>query len=209
MLIGRISSLAGFVALVTMGSCALAATSDPDPLGVYLGAAAGWSDLRNPNGTYPATYPETFQAHATAWKAYVGVRPLSFAGLELGFDNLGDANSQATVVVLGNHVVNTYSKQSAATLFGVGFLPLPLSMVDLYGKLGVARLHTISQPPPPPVCFLLVCTLSRQNTWSSDLAYGAGVQLRFAKLAIRGEYERISASGGNPDMYSLGINWTF
>jgi hypothetical protein len=28
------------------------------------------------------------------------------------------------------------------------------------------------------------------------------------RLAIRAEYERVSASGGDPDIFSLGVTWT-
>lgn len=44
---------------------------------------------------------------------------------------------------------------------------------------------------------------------STNFAYGAGDQGKIGSLAIRAEYERISASGGNPDIVSLGVTWTF
>jgi hypothetical protein len=47
------------------------------------------------------------------------------------------------------------------------------------------------------------------STWSTDFAYGAGVQGRIGSLAIRAEYERIIVAGGNPDILSLGATWKF
>jgi hypothetical protein len=44
---------------------------------------------------------------------------------------------------------------------------------------------------------------------STNFAYGAGVQGKIGSLAIRAEYERISASGGNPDIVSLGVTSAF
>jgi hypothetical protein len=41
------------------------------------------------------------------------------------------------------------------------------------------------------------------------VAYGAGAQLKFTRLAIRAEYERISASSGDVDMLSLGLTFGF
>jgi hypothetical protein len=49
----------------------------------------------------------------------------------------------------------------------------------------------------------------QQNQWSTDFAYGAGTQAKFGAIAVRAEYERISASGGKPDIVSLGITWNF
>ena len=105
------------------------------------------------------------------------------------------------------------SKESAPTLSGVGYLPLPVPFLQLYGKLGVARLHSDAQvssiPPTCPVGF--GCTVPytvRQNQWTTDLAYGAGAQARFGSVGIRAEYERINASPGSPDLFSLGVTWT-
>jgi len=39
------------------------------------------------------------------------------------------------------------------------------------------------------------------------VAYGAGAQVTIAQFALRAEYERISASDGNPDLLSLSIIW--
>lgn len=48
---------------------------------------------------------------------------------------------------------------------------------------------------------------------STDLAWGAGAQLRLDKLAVRLEYERFNFNAGSgfdaPDMISLGATWTF
>ena len=44
--------------------------------------------------------------------------------------------------------------------------------------------------------------------WSTNFAYGAGVQGKIGSLAIRAEYERIGGSSANPDLISLGVTWT-
>lgn len=48
-----------------------------------------------------------------------------------------------------------------------------------------------------------------QNQWGTNFAYGAGVQARMGSLAVRADYERIDASSGTPDLFSLGVSWTF
>jgi hypothetical protein len=40
-------------------------------------------------------------------------------------------------------------------------------------------------------------------------AYGAGLQVTLTRFAIRAEYERVSASTGDPSLMSLGLIWRF
>jgi len=42
-----------------------------------------------------------------------------------------------------------------------------------------------------------------------DVAYGAGVSVKLAALAVRLEYERVSQRGGDPDLLSLGVTYSF
>jgi opacity protein-like surface antigen len=44
---------------------------------------------------------------------------------------------------------------------------------------------------------------------STHLAYGAGAQLRLTSVAVRVEYERISAGSGDVDLVSLGLTFAF
>jgi hypothetical protein len=100
------------------------------------------------------------------------------------------------------------SRQQAATLFGVGYLPLPVPFLDLYGKVGIAKLDTREQVELgldvlPGYANII------QNQWSTNLAYGAGLQGKFGQFALRAEYERINARGGDPALSSVGIFWKF
>ena len=75
-------------------------------------------------------------------------------------------------------------------------------MIDVYGKLGMARLQTNTTV----CCSLSPYTLSSSNT---DFAYGLGAQVKFSNIALRVEYERISDRGGDPDLLDVGVTWTF
>jgi len=44
---------------------------------------------------------------------------------------------------------------------------------------------------------------------STHPAYGAGAQLKFGRLAVRAEYERINASSGDVDLLSLAVTFGF
>jgi hypothetical protein len=54
----------------------------------------------------------------------------------------------------------------------------------------------------------LSCLFDTDHT-DTRFAYGGGAQVKFGRLGIRAEYERISASGSDPSFLSLGANWTF
>jgi hypothetical protein len=181
-----------------------------DPLGVYVGAALGEAHVRSEELRSGETTPYTFGHSSVGWKVFVGARPLSVLGIELAYSDFGSVNLPPPCCTA---FFNADSNQDAATAFGIAYLPLPVPYLDIYGKLGVARLHTQSQVATQPAscpagstCGVYSVTQSQSST---DLAYGAGAQAKFGSLAVRIEYERINASGGNPDLFALGLSWTF
>lgn len=87
-----------------------------------------------------------------------------------------------------------------------------MPMVDIFAKAGVARLQ--SSVESSINCIADCPTKLVPSSFSLDqkqtrVAYGAGAQIMVAAVAIRAEYERISATGGDPDLLSLGISWSF
>jgi hypothetical protein len=183
------------------------------PLGVYVGAAFGASLSRSGENTAFDYNALRFHQDGVARKGFVGIRPLPMLGVELAYIDFGNASGPPPPSTIFGYFKDN-SKETATTLFGVGYLPLSVPFLKLYGKLGAARLHTDAQVSYlPPTCPLgLNCTVPytvRQNKWTTDFAYGAGAQARFGSVGIRAEYERISASGGNPDLFSLGLAWIF
>lgn len=207
------------IAVVGCGtsSDALAANA----FGFYLGAGAGESHLRagteviDPGPPEPYIGPAyTFDAHHSAWKVTTGIRPLSALGVELQYMDFGKASTG--VVPTGGGTLLS-AEAEAVTMFGLGYLPLPLPFLDVYGKLGVARLRTSLKEIGP---IAIICPIGaalmpcqpptfNQVDWTTNLAYGAGVQGRIRNFAIRAEYERISGGERTPDMVSLGVTWTF
>jgi len=182
-------------------------------LGLYVGAAIGESHVRSGDNNSFDNYILSFDHSATGWKGFVGARPLSALGFELAYMDLGNPSGRPPGQNLFGYL-SDHSAQNATALFAVGYLPLPAPFLDVYAKLGVARLHTDTRVAyTPAFCPVGVnCsipTVVGQTLSTTDLAYGAGVQARFGPFGIRAEYERISASGGNPDLFSLGATWNF
>jgi Outer membrane protein beta-barrel domain len=180
-----------------------------DPLGLYAGVALGDAHVRSEELRSGETTPFTFDGSSVGWSVFLGARPLTFFSVEFAYADFGSANAPSPYA--GYFSAN--SKQNATSAFAIGHLPLPAPHLALYGKLGVALLHTRSHVATEPFDCPAGSTCSvysvSQSQSSTNLAYGAGAQATFGSFAVRIEYERIHASGGNPDFLSLGLSRSF
>jgi opacity protein-like surface antigen len=175
------------------------------PLGLYLGGSIGRANVRVDSRTTGDLFD--LDAHDLGWKAMLGVRPIAPLGAEFEYIDFGHPTHTLDAV-------RTDSRARGAGLFAVGYLPIPV--IDVFGKVGVARLQTIAKgvsetvQASGEVCnnSSLSCLFDSNHT-DTRFAYGGGVQFKVARLGIRAEYERISARGGDPSLLSLGAIWTF
>ncbi len=68
----------------------------------------------------------------TSWKVLVGLRPISLLGVEANYIDLGGQSN--------NFVdVNTHAHYKAFAGYAVGFLPIPVPFLDVFGKAGLGR----------------------------------------------------------------------
>lgn len=156
-------AFAGLCAVTLGFGCTVAAGSDFNPLGFYLGGAAGRSDVKT---TLPMIVePESsFDERSTGWKALAGIRPIRILAAEIAYIDLGHQNSDTYP---GNYHLHANVRQHATTLSGLLYLPIPVPRLDIYGRAGVARLESsgssysvctgiigvcplIAFAPPPP-----------------------------------------------------------
>jgi opacity protein-like surface antigen len=174
-----------------------------DPLNFYLGGALGVSSVRM-NGVNDSNLSNGFNHNDAGGKVFVGIRPISLIGAELQYVDFGDPSDR-----YGNDV-----HQQAGAVYGMLYAPIPIPSFDVYAKAGLAWLRSTANtqiantngPCQDLPCGTLPYTFSRNN---ADAAFGAGAQIKFSRLAIRGEYERIQGSAAKPDLLSLGLTWTF
>ncbi|MBS0378310.1 MAG: outer membrane beta-barrel protein [Proteobacteria bacterium] len=167
------------------------------------GAGAGQSTLKEDN--------YGVNARPTGWKVFVGWRPVSYFGTELDYLDLGSHTGSSTTLT------NVYSLESTAhapALFMVGYLPLPVPMLDVYGKAGAARLCARESGSSVLNCVNLpTCPVLASPVYDSSIhtrfAYGAGAQVRFGLPALRLEYERIADSDGDRSLLSLDVLLNF
>lgn len=189
------------LAALTVGACALSTAALADnPVGFYLGAGAGYSTIRSDDPAYGL--PAYYNDHETAWKLIAGVRPIPIVGVEYEYIDFGHPSHSYDANGFGYYGLDSHPR--ASMLFAVGYLPLPIPLVDVYGKAGVARLQT------DVTTFQSGTDLySRQNETDNRFAYGVGVQSKVWGVAFRAEYERISSQFGDPDALTVGATWTF
>jgi opacity protein-like surface antigen len=205
----RISkTLANLLAIAACGA-SVAAFAD-NPVGLYIGAGAGESQIRSDDSRYG--FPGYYNDYQTAWQAFVGIRPIKLIGIEATYIDFGQPYRHHNYDF---NVSGSDSHPTAPALFAVGYLPIPIPFVDVFGKAGAARLSTnltdfVQQPcMTTGPCPYFVPT-SRHQVTDTRFAYGAGVQSRFPfGLTIRGEYERISSPFGDPDALMVSVLWQF
>lgn len=201
----RRAAIGAFVSIAVGASCAGA--SDFNPLGFYVGASVGRSDVRT---EIPINPPIPFDEHATGWKVMAGLRPIPVFAAELAYADFGHPTLSTN---LGAFTLHADALQRAETLSGLVFVPLPLPLLDVYARAGIARLQSSGNPylycSPGNMCPLIPYPDLRFNRTNTDFLYGAGVQVKFSALALRLEYERINDSRGDPDLLSAGVAWTF
>jgi hypothetical protein len=188
-------------------------------LGFYVGGAIGQATVRADQVVFvdaigmPLTGPISLSKDHTGWKLLGGLRPISLIGAEFEYIDFGSSTASYTPAAFGLGY-KADMRAEAAAAFGVLYAPLPVLFLDVYGKAGLARLQTTVNAAAGLGCFgLATCPIHggefHRDQTEARFAYGAGTQVKLDRFAIRVEYERISASGGDPDLFSLGVTWTF
>jgi hypothetical protein len=177
-------------------------------LGLYVGGAIGQSRVVEAADTKcdcdldPGTIvTEEFDKTHLAFQVALGVRPISLLGAEIDYIDLGKPHA----------VANTFPESASINgLAAFGFLYLPVPVVDIYLKAGVARLNSTLRFSYCGPCSCNPClnTIQLNHTNTSGVG-GIGAQYKFGKWAVRTEYERFNAAGGHPSLLSAGVTWSF
>jgi hypothetical protein len=191
-----------------------------NPLGVYVGAGLGLSDIRQ--DAVPDNGGLSMDRSTVGWDAFLGIRPLPYLGAEVGYLDFGSTHryEYTPTPYASDDESRFHESADAPVAFAVGYIPLQ-PWWDLYLKAGAARLHKSWDSVIPAACPALVTCgpgyfgelypSGENSSW--DFAYGVGTQVSFGPVAWRLEYVRVNAtgneSGGDPDMLSAGVSWRF
>lgn len=165
---------------------------------LYLGAGLSNDNLRDIAATNSSL-------NSTSWKAWAGVRPISLFAVEADYINLGSQSVNFMGVDTFSH---THVHYKALAGYAVGFVPIPVPYLDVFGKVGLAR-WTLSGDGSlagfigSPQFF----SLSDNGT---QFAWGVGTQAHVGNFGARLEYESFSVrntSGAN--IVSLSVFFNF
>lgn len=195
------------LALTALVLCPIAARA-ANPLGLYIGAAYGQAHIRARFDPIAPGNPG-FDATHSAYQAMLGIRPLSFLGAEITYVDLG----RQSLIYPSPTTVEERASQRGEAAYAVLYLPVPI--IDVYAKAGLARITTDRSvvydlvgvgtcPIGVPNCNTVSAGDSSTDT---AFAYGAGLQWKLGAWAVRGEYERFSAAGANPTLLSIGMTY--
>lgn len=147
--------------------------------GIYLGAALAQSDSGISNGTL------NYSDSHSGYKIFAGVRPIDSLAIEASYADFGSGSGSATA--------------SSTSSSAYALLIAPITLLDVYGKVGMSRWQTDLSTPA-----------GGSRLSGTDLAWGGGIGLHFTSLGARLEYERVQNGGGpNLSMISLGLSYTF
>src|ERR1022692_847049 len=88
----KFAAIAGVFSVGACCAAGAASASDYNPVGVYVGAGIGQSNVRS-NGYYSSSY-YGIDNRNTAWQLTLGVRPISPFGVEYDYIDFGSPNGR-------------------------------------------------------------------------------------------------------------------
>ena len=172
---------------VLLGSAGVYAADAEPQTGFYLGA--GLTQSRFDNNDFDI---DDIDDEDNSWKAIIGARPHRNFAVEANYVNFGKSTAPST-----SPGGPFKADADGYALFALGIAPV--GPVELYGKLGVARID--AKGNAGAVLF---------EDKATELAYGAGVQFRLGSLGLRAEYEKYDTDVvGDLDLITVGLTYTF
>ena len=164
---------------------------------LYLGAGIANDSLKDVTAT-------NSNLNSTNWKVWAGVRPVSLFAVEADYIDLGSQTiTPAPTTCALPCPISTHLQYKAFAGYAVGFLPIPVPFLDVFGKVGLARWTSSGGTSFPGNSFF---SLSDNGT---QFAWGAGGQVHIGNIGARLEYENFSVrntSGANLVSLSVFLN---
>jgi opacity protein-like surface antigen len=137
--------------------------------------------------------------NSTSWQAFVGIRPISLLAVE------ASAIQTPMSCVSGNIcAVTRESDAKALAGYAVGFLPIPLPYLDVYGKAGLAR-YKLNDTITYDLAAAPTYTSSQPDN-VTVFTWGAGVQAHFGMIGGRLEYTGFSKASTSVFSVSIFLN---
>lgn len=151
---------------------------------LYIGAGLSNDNLRDIAATNSTL-------SSTNWKVWAGFRPINLFAVEADYIDLGSQD-----------LISTHLSYKAFAAYAVGYVPIPVPYLDVFGKVGLARWNSSGSTALPSGIF----SLSDNGT---EFAWGVGGQFHVGNLGARLEYENFSVrntDGANIVSLSVFLN---
>jgi len=133
----------------------------------------------------------------TSWKVFAGFRPITAFAIEADYLDLGSETVEGACTVCCMEACRGLfqSDAQAFAAYALGFLPIPVPALDIYGKAGLAR-----------------SKLNTNGTSSrgTEFAWGVGVQAHISIVGARLEYEDLkipNSAGAKIASLSVFVNF--
>jgi Outer membrane protein beta-barrel domain len=143
----------------------------------YVGAGIARDNIKDITAT-------ASDLNSTNWKIWAGFRPISVFAVEADYIDLGSQT-------INNPVTSTHVDYKAFAGYAVGYLPIPVPFLDVFGKAGLARWNSSGGSSIPGGPFF---SLSDEGT---QFAWGIGAQVHVGNFGGRLEYENFSIRNTN------------
>jgi OOP family OmpA-OmpF porin len=190
------------VGVASLGVLSSAFAVPPVPTGWYVEGNAGQSKSSNKNyGTGSSSSNTGF-----GWSGFAGFKFMPFFGAEVGYTGYNEAtikDSSGTQAGKDNH----YSYEASAK----GILPVSDTGVELFAKLGIARLRSHVTTTNTTAASLISNFQTGTNT-GTGLYMGVGGDYYFTpNIAANLQWARAKGNSntGNLDLYSAGLSYIF
>ena len=143
---------------------------------------------------------------STSWQVFIGFRPIKLFAVEADYLDLGSSSNTVQTPLscadIGSCSVAWESGAKAFAGYALGFLPIPLPYLDIYGKAGLARYKlnrsiTDYNSGGAPIDSRAFPENSTVFTW------GAGVQAHIGIIGARLEYEGFDTA--STSVFSLSV----
>jgi OmpA-like transmembrane domain len=157
---------------------------------LYIGAGIARDNLKDIAAT-------NADLNATDWKVMAGFRPISLFAVEADYIDLGSQT-------LNSAVASTHLQYKAFAGYAVGFAPIPVPYLDVFGKVGFARWTASGSSSVLPSSSFF--SLSDNGT---EFAWGVGGQVHVGNIGGRLEYENFNirnTNGANVVSLSVFLN---
>ena len=161
--------------LVVITTIVASASAHADS-GVYVGTGLTEGRASNVYGLNAGCSGcPVWSLNATSWEAMLGWRPFQALAVEAKYESLGTSSTQLS------HG-DAFFDAKAAGVYAMGYIPLPLPVLELYGKAGLVHAELDGHS----------YTFAPRSNSATEFAAGAGVQAHLLRVSFRLEVERFN-----------------